>query len=178
MSGVVRPSPISRLGRFPECRVYLLHASFGGSGRFGRWSTGGSEGSAGRCKRQVRGTIARISREQRRGQGPRVVREARRAQAGGHELRSCGVGGGTVGTLALRPVHAVVPSVAPSLWVNLGRGHPRAGRGPGPVRLSTVRALGRAAGGAGTNNGRHVGRPAVNFCPPPALPLLASPAAG
>lgn len=62
--------------------------------------------------------------------------------------------------------------------VYLGWGHPRAGRGPGSVGLSTVRALGRAAGGAGTNNGRHVGRPAVNFCPPPASPLPVSLAAG
>jgi hypothetical protein len=52
---------ISLLGRFPECRVSLLHASFGGSGSFGLWSTRGSEGSAGRCNRQVRGLIARGS---------------------------------------------------------------------------------------------------------------------
>lgn len=65
-----------------------------------------------------------------------------------------------------------------AVLVYLGWGYPRAGRGPGPVGLSTVRALRRAAGGAGTNNGRHVGRPAVNFCPPPASPLLVSLAAG
>lgn len=120
-------------GKVPGVQsLSLLHASFRENGSFGPWNTGGSEGGAGGCNRQLRGTIARGS-EQRGGQGPRAVRGARRPQAGGHELQRLGVGGGTAGPKAQRPGHAAVPSAAPGSVGLPGLGASKGGGGV-PVR--------------------------------------------
>lgn len=98
----------------------------------------GALGAPRAARAVARGRCAARSRapqEQRGGQGPRAVRGARRAQAGGHELRLLGVGGGgTSGLKAQRPGHAAVPSAA-----------------PGCVGLP---GLGVSKGGAGSRSGR------------------------
>lgn len=152
MRGVVSSSSISRLGRFPECKPLSCMPALEGAAVLAHGALGAPRAARavaiGRCAAR-----SRASWHQRGDQGPRAVRGARRVQAGGHELRRLGVGGGTVRPKAQRPGHAAVPSAAPGRVGLPGLGASKGGAGSGSGRAQHC-AGPRAGGGRRWNKQR------------------------